>query len=353
MRMLTRGALGTVSLGIVLSACGGGSGSGAVTRLTGAGATFPNPIYAAWFDSYARTTGIQINYQSIGSGGGIRQFTEGTVHFGATDGPMTEEQITAVSGNVVHVPTVLGAVVLTYNLPDVGATTLVLDAATIADIFLGTITRWNDPRLVALNPEVTLPDRDITVVHRSDGSGTTFVFVDYLSKVSPVWSETVGRATAVSWPLGIGGKGNEGVTQQVRQLEGAIGYVEYVYAVSNGLPAARVVNQAGTPVSPSLESVTAAAASADFPPDTDFRVSITNPPGADAYPIASFTWLLVKRDNPDPAVAATLRDFLSWMITPEAQAMATKLQYSPLPEPVVALVRERIGTLQANGAPIG
>ncbi len=353
MQMLNRGTLGTLSLGVLLSACGGGSGTGAATRLTGAGATFPNPIYAAWFDSYARATGIQINYQSIGSGGGIRQFTEGTVHFGATDGPMTEEQIEAAGGNVVHVPTVLGAVVLTYNLPSIGAATLVLDAAAIADIFLGTITRWNDPRLVALNPGVTLPDRDITVVHRSDGSGTTYVFVDYLSKVSPAWSETVGRATAVSWPLGIGGKGNEGVTQQVRQLEGAIGYVEFVYAVSNGLPAAQVVNQAGVPVSPSLESVTAAAATADFPADTDFRVSITNPPGADAYPIASFTWLLVKRDNPDPAVAATIRDFLSWMITPEAQSMAAKLQYSPLPDHVVALVRERIAALQANGAPIG
>jgi len=244
-------------------------------------------------------------------------------------------------------------VVLTYNLPTVEGTTLILDAATIADIFLGTITRWNDSRLAALNPGVALPDRDITVVHRSDGSGTTFVFVDYLSKISSAWNSTVGRATSVNWPLGIGGKGNEGVTQQVRQLEGAIGYVEYVYAVSNGLPAARVVNQAGTPVGPSLESVTAAAASADFPPDTDFRVSITNAPGAEAYPIASFTWLLVKRDNPDAPVAATIRDFLSWMITPEAQAMATKLQYSPLPDPVVALVRERIATLQANGAPIG
>ncbi len=353
MRTLSRGMLSTVSLGLLLTACGGGSGTGGVTRLTGAGATFPNPIYAAWFDSYARATGIQINYQSIGSGGGIRQFTEGTVHFGATDGPMTEEQIAAVDGNVVHVPTVLGAVVLTYNLPTVEGTTLILDGTAVADIFLGTITRWNDPRLAALNPGVSLPDRDITVVHRSDGSGTTFVFVDYLSKISSTWNETVGRATSVNWPLGIGGKGNEGVTQQVRQLEGAIGYVEYVYAVSNGLPAARVVNQAGTPVGPSLESVTAAAASADFPPDTDFRVSITNAPGAEAYPIASFTWLLVKRDNPDAPVAATIRDFLSWMITPEAQAMATKLQYSPLPDPVVALVRERIATLQANGAPIG
>ena len=354
MRMLTRGTLSVMSLGILLTACGGGgSGTGAVTRLTGAGATFPNPIYAAWFDSYARATGIQINYQSIGSGGGIRQFMEGTVHFGASDGPMTDEQIAAVNGNVVHFPTVLGSVVLTYNLPVLGDATLVLDATAIADIYLGRITRWNDPRLAALNPGAPLPDRDITVVHRSDGSGTTYVFVDYLSKISSTWNETVGRATSVNWPLGIGGKGNEGVTQQVRQLEGAVGYVEFVYAVSNGLPAARVVNPAGVPVGPSLESATAAAASADFPPDTDFRVSITNAPGAEAYPITSFTWLLIKRDNPDAAVAATIRDFLRWMITPEAQAMATQLQYSPLPQPVVDLIRDRIGTLQANGAPIG
>ncbi len=338
---------------LVVAACGGGDGGpGSVRRLTGAGATFPNPIYSAWFATYAQTHNIQINYQSIGSGGGIRQFTEGTVDFGATDGPMTDEQMAAVQGNVIHVPTVLGAVVLTYNLPSLAGKPLTLDAGIIAEIFLGSITKWNDPRLGALNPGVALPDRDLTVVHRSDGSGTTYVFVDYLSKVSPTWAEKVGRATAVNWPSGIGGKGNEGVTQQVRQLEGAIGYVEYVYAVSNGLAVAGVVNSTGAVVTPTLTSVTAAAASAVFAPDTDFRVSITNAPGAEAYPIASFTWLLVKQDNPDGGKALVLRDFLRWMITPEAQATASELQYAPLPEAVVGLVRDRIETLTSSGSPL-
>lgn len=335
---------------LVLLGCGTSS---APTRLTGAGATFPNPIYSAWFASYAQETGVQINYQSIGSGGGIRQFTEGTVDFGATDGPMTDEQIAAVQGNVVHIPTVLGAVVLTYNLPALGDSVLVLDSAAVADLFLGRITKWNDPRLAHLNPGVVLPDQDVTIVHRSDGSGTTYVFVDYLSKVSPVWRDSVGRATSVNWPIGLGGKGNEGVTQQVRQLEGAIGYVELVYAASNQLPAARIRNSAGTVVAPSLASSTAAAASATFTPDTDFRVSITNAPGPDAYPISSFTWLLVKRDHPNAAVAKAIQEFLRWMITPKAQEMAVSLGYAPLPAPVIDLVRSRLETLQAAGAPIG
>ncbi len=208
--------------------------------LTGAGATFPYPIYSKWFDAYAKATGVKVNYQSIGSGGGIRQFTQGTVDFGATDSPMTTEQMAGVKDNVVHIPTVLGAVVLTYNLPAMGATRLKLDAAAIAGIFLGKITRWDDPRIAALNPGVKLPKLDLIVVHRSDGSGTTFVFVDYLSKVSPEWKTKVGAAASVSWPVGLGGKGNEGVTQQVKQLEGTIGYVELVYAASNRLPVSLV-----------------------------------------------------------------------------------------------------------------
>jgi phosphate transport system substrate-binding protein len=326
----------------------GGTGGDAASRtstgadLTGAGATFPNPIYTKWFDAYAKTSGVRINYQSIGSGGGIRQFTEGTVDFGATDGPMTDEQINTVKGNVLHVPTVLGAVVVTYNLPSLGAKSLRFDGPTIAEIFLGRITKWNDSRLAALNPGVPLPAQDIIVVHRSDGSGTSFIFTDFLSKVSDQWKQKVGSATSVEWPIGLGGKGNEGVTQQVKQSEGAIGYVELIYAISNQLPVAHVKNSAGDFVEPSLKSVSAAAAGASLAADTDFRVSITNASGKEAYPISSFTWLLVPRDNPDSAEGKKIRDFLTWMLQPEAQRMAADLHYAPLPMPVIELVQKRL-----------
>lgn len=347
-------SLRLVAAGLLVLGCGGerpSAGAGAdsspagATRgasLTGAGATFPNPIYTKWFDTYAKATGVRINYQSIGSGGGIRQFTEGTVDFGATDGPMTDEQIKAVQGNVLHIPTVLGAVVLTYNLPSVGGTKLRLDAATVADIFLGRLTKWNDPRLMQLNPGVKLPDSDIIVVHRSDGSGTTYVFVDYLSKVSPEWEKKVGRATSVNWPIGLGGKGNEGVTQQVKQTEGAIGYVELIYAVSNDLAYAIVKNAAGNFVEPTLQTATAAASGVDLPPDTDFRVSITNAPGPNAYPITSFTWLLIRKEGQDAAKAKTIWDFVGWMTDAEAQRMAADLHYAPLPMPVIELVKKRL-----------
>jgi len=312
--------------------------------LTGAGATFPNPIYTKWFDTYGKATGVRINYQSIGSGGGIRQFTEGTVDFGATDGPMSTEQMAAVKNDVLHVPTVLGADVLTYNLPAIGSSKLVLDGDAIAGIFLGRITKWNDPKLAGLNPGLKLPNSDIIVVHRSDGSGTSFIVTDYLSKVSPEWKAKVGAATSVNWPIGLGGKGNEGVTQQVKQTEGAIGYVELIYAASNGLAFANIKNAAGKAVTPNLASVTAAAQSANFTPDTDFRVSITNPPGADAYPIASFTWLLIKPSNPDPVKAKQMKDFINWMLSPEAQRMAADLQYAPLPVPLIELIQKRVGT---------
>ncbi len=318
-------------------------------NLNGAGATFPNPIYTKWFDAYAKKTNIKINYQSIGSGGGIRQFTQGTVDFGASDGPMSDEQIAAVQGNVAHIPTVLGAVVLTYNQPALGATKLKLDGATIVDIFLGKITKWNDSRIAAINPGVKLPAADLLVVHRSDGSGTTYVFVDYLSKVSAEWRSKVGVNAAVNWPVGLGGKGNEGVTQQVKQLEGTIGYVELVYATANKLLYASIVNAGGKAVDPSLESVTAAAASAKLPPTTDFRVSITNAPGDQAYPIASFTWLLVKADNGDAVKGKQIKDFLAWMTDGEAQKMATELGYAPLPGDVSKLVKERLKTLKAAG----
>src|SRR6266404_1061353 len=329
------------------SADSGASKSG--LALTGAGATFPNPIYSKWFDAYYRKTGVRINYQSIGSGGGIRQFIEGTVDFGATDGPMADEQIAAVKGDVLHVPTVLGAVTATYSLPSLGKTALQFDGPTLADIFLGRITRWNDRRIAALNPGVKLPAEDILVVHRSDGSGTTYIFTDFLSKVSPEWKVKVGRATSVNWPAGLGGKGNEGVTQQVKQTEGAIGYVELIYALSNKLGYGDIKNSTGKFVTPSLESVSAAAASAKLAKDTDFRVSITNAPGENSYPIASFTWLLVPKDGKDPAKAKVLKEFLTWMISPEAQKMASELNYAPLPQEVVALIQARLPTLKAGG----
>jgi len=320
--------------------------------LTGAGATFPNPIYTKWFDAYNKATGIQINYQSIGSGGGIRQFTEGTVDFGATDGPMSPAQMEAVQNNVLHIPTVIGAVVLTYNLPSLGTTQIQLDGATVADIYLGRITKWNDKRIAAMNIGVALPNTDIIVVHRSDGSGTSYIFTDFLTKVSREWKDKVNYATSVKWPVGLGGKGNEGVTQQVKQIEGTIGYVELIYALSNNLPYAKIKNSAGNFVVPSLASATAAAASAKFAKDTDFRVSITNAPGAETYPISSFTWLLVRPDSKDAAKAKLLRDFLTWMITPAAQAMAGELKYAPLPAEVVALIKPRIAGLKANGKAI-
>jgi phosphate transport system substrate-binding protein len=324
----------------------------AAQSLTGAGATFPNPIYTKWFDAYHKKTGIQINYQSIGSGGGIRQYTEGTVDFGATDGPMNESQIQAVAGNVLHVPAVLGAVVVTYNLPSLGDAKLKFDGNLLVDIFMGRVTKWNDSKIAALNPGVKLPGVDLVVVHRSDGSGTTYVFTDYLNKFSREWKDKVGYATSVNWPVGLGGKGNEGVTQQVKQVEGALGYVELIYAISNKLPYAEIKNASGSYVKPSLESVTAAAAGVNLEKDTDFRVSITNAPGAEAYPIASFTWLLVRKDNKDPAKAKLIRDFLSWMITPEAQKMAAELHYAPLPAPVVELIQARLPTLKAGGKAI-
>jgi phosphate transport system substrate-binding protein len=349
--------LACIALGLIASGCGGGDkpsggrdttaaagaseSTGGGAALTGAGATFPNPIYTKWFDAYAKRTGVRINYQSIGSGGGIRQFTEGTVDFGATDGPMKDDQIKGVNGNVLHVPTVLGAVVVTYNLPEVAGTPLRFDGATLADIFLGRITKWNDSRLAALNPGAKLPAKDIIVVHRSDGSGTSFIFTDYLSKVSPSWKEKVGSATSVEWPIGLGGKGNEGVTQQVKQSDGAVGYVELIYAISNELPYGDIKNASGEFIRPSLKSVSAAAAE-KFPEDTDFRVSITNAKPADAYPISSFTWLLIQPQPRDPAKGEQLRKFIGWMLQPEAQRMAADLHYAPLPVPVIELVQQRL-----------
>lgn len=319
--------------------------SRASTALTGAGATFPNPVYTKWFDAYNQKTGVRINYQSIGSGGGIRQFTEGTVDFGATDGPMTDQQIAAVQGNVLHFPTVMGAVAVTYNLPGLGTAKLKFDGPTLVEIYQGRVKQWNDRRLVALNPGVTLPATDIIVVHRSDGSGTTFIWTDFLSKVSPQWKSQVGAATSVNWPVGLGGKGNEGVTQQVKQVEGAIGYVELIYALSNNLPVALIKNSSGAFIEPTLESTTAAADGLNLGADTDFRVSITNPSSAGAYPIASFTWLLVPKSSRDQGKGKVLVDFLNWMVSDEAQNMAAALHYAPLPANIRDLVKTRIGSL--------
>jgi phosphate transport system substrate-binding protein len=320
-------------------------------RLTGAGATFPYPIYSRWVQEYNRShPEVEINYQSIGSGGGIRQFMDRTVDFGATDGPMTDSQITAVRGNVLHIPTVLGAVVPIYTVPGV-TQPLKFTPDVLAGIFLGAITRWNDSRIAAANPGVDLPDRDIVVVHRSDGSGTTYVWTDYLSKVSADWERRVGRGTAVNWPTGLGGRGNEGVANTVRRTPGAIGYVELVYATQTRTAFGHVRNSAGAFVEPSLTSTTAAAAGVHFAPDTDFRVSITNPQGADAYPIASFTWILIPRQAGNAANARALMDFL-WWATHDGQRFATQLGYAPLPARIVPIIEARLRSVTAGGRPV-
>lgn len=345
---LRRSLLLTLVTGAAL-ACGGSGGDGAVL-LTGAGATFPYPIYSKWFDAFYQATSHQVNYQSLGSGAGVKQFTEGTVDFGATDGPMTDAEIAAMDGKVLHLPTVIGADAITWNLPALAGTTLNFDGATLADIFLGKIKKWNDPRLVALNPGVALPDQDLLVVHRSDGSGTTYIWTDYLSTVSPEWAEKVGRGKSVNWPVGLGGKGNEGVTQQIRQVAGTIGYVEMIYATANGLPVGAIRNRSGRFVAPTLESVTAAAAGVALPDSTDFRVSIVDAAGEAAYPVSSFTWLLVHPDLADAAKAKAIKQFLTWMTGPEAAAMARELHYAPLPPSVATLVGARIATLKGAGA---
>jgi phosphate transport system substrate-binding protein len=343
----------------LLATCGGdrqrGADTGQASRtsgvaLTGAGATFPYPLYSKWFSDYANETGVRINYQSIGSGGGIRQITEGTVDFGATDGPMTDEQLTrAKHGRILHFPTVLGADAIAYNLPNL-AEPIRLTGPAIADIFLGKIRKWNDPRIVQLNPGLSLPASDLVVVHRSDGSGTTYVFTDYLSAVSPEWARTVGKGTEVRWPTGLGAKGNEGVSGQIKQTPGAIGYIELVYAKQNRLSYASVRNAAGSFVLPSIESVTAAAASAGpkLGPGTDYRVSIVNAPGPDAYPISSFTWLLVYQRHPDPASGRTLADFLRWAYS-AGQQRAAPLDYAPLPGELATRLRQRVDSLQVGG----
>jgi len=310
------------------------------TTLVGAGATFPYPIYSKWFSEYHKVhSDVQINYQSIGSGGGIRQVTSGTVDFGASDMPMTDKQLSEVKTRILNLPTVLGADVPAYNIPGVTGEVKFTPEA-LAGIFLGKISKWNDKAITSANPGVNFPDKDIIVVHRSDGSGTTFIWTDYLSKVSPEWKSQVGSDTSVKWPVGLGQKGNEGVAGSLRQMAGSIGYVELIYAVQNNIPYGSVRNSAGVFVKASLDSVTAAAASAPKMP-ADFRVSITNAPGKDAYPISSFTWLLIPAQSKDAAKGKMLADFLSWMVS-DGQKMTSSLSYAPLPDNVAAKVKEAI-----------
>lgn len=315
----------------------------AQTKLNGAGATFPNPIYSKWFSQYHQQhPDIEINYQPIGSGGGIRQVTAGTVDFGASDGPMTDQQLADAKFKILHLPTVLGSVVPAYNIPGFKGE-LKFTPEILAGIYLGKITSWNDGSIAKVNPGVSLPNQAIVVVHRSDGSGTTYIWTDYLSKVSTDWNSSVGKATSVHWPVGLGAKGNEGVAGMIRQMEGAIGYVELIYAVQNNITYGSVKNAAGNFVKASLESTTAAAASLKTMP-ADFRVSITNASGKDAYPISSFTWLLIPADWKDKTKQKVIVDFLSWMLD-QGQTMTASLYYAPLPDSVKEKEREAIKTI--------
>ncbi len=314
------------------------------TTVNGAGATFPNPMYQKWFSEYHKAhPDIQFNYQSIGSGGGIRQVLAQTVDFGASDGPMTDEQLSQAKTKILHIPTVLGAVVPAYNVPGVSGE-LKFTPEALAGIFLGKITTWNDPAIAKANPGVNLPNQSIIVIHRSDGSGTTYIFTDYLSKVSSEWQNGPGKGTSVKWPVGLGGKGNEGVAGMIRQMQGGIGYIELIYAVQNKIDYGSVKNASGAFVKASLDSVTAAAASAKSMP-ADFRVSITNAPGKDAYPISSFTWLLIPEKSKEAAKGKILADFLTWMVD-DGQKMTAELTYAPLPGNVAEKVKGAIKLVQ-------
>jgi phosphate transport system substrate-binding protein len=331
-------------------ACSGqrGTGGGGEVRLQGAGATFPMPLYQKWVSEYGKLNpNVRIDYQSIGSGGGIKQIQEQTVDFGASDAPMKDEDLKKAPGEILHIPTVLGAVVLTYNLQGVSQP-LKFSPDVIADIFLGKIKRWDDARIKADNAGANLPAADITVVHRSDGSGTSAVFTDYLSKVSPEWKEKVGSGTSPNWPLGIGGKGNEGVTGQVKQTPNTIGYVELAYAVQNKLPVALIKNAAGNFVEPSLDAVTAAAAEALQSTPEDLRVSITNAGGAGVYPISSYTYILVYKEQKDATKGKALVDFLWWGIH-DGERFAKDLQYAPLPDEIVKKAEAKINSVTSGG----
>ena len=346
-----------------LAACGGGerksdtttggaaASSNAGTDLTGAGATFPYPIYSRWFSDYAAKTGVKINYQSIGSGGGIRQISEQTVDFGASDSPMSDEELgKAKGGALLHFPTVIGAVAVTYNLPALSAP-IKLSGDVLGDIFLGKVTKWNDARITALNPGLQLPGTDILVVHRSDGSGTTFVFTDYLAAVSPAWKAGPGKGKEIKWPVGLGGKGNEGVAGSVKQTPGAIGYVELAYAKQNRMPVAAIRNASGQFVLPSAEGATAAAEGtlSKLGAGTDYRVSIVNAQGAQAYPISSMTWLLVYRNQANAEKGKKLVDFMKWAYQ-TGEDQAASLDYAPLPPSLRQTLAARLDSIQVGGA---
>src|SRR5436190_12461150 len=338
------------ALSIILFGCGGG-GSSSKIRLQGAGATFPNPLYQKWLSEYGKQNpNIKIDYQSIGSGGGIKQIQARTVDFGASDAPMTDAELKASPGELVHIPTVLGAVVITYNLSGV-AKPLRFSPDVIADIFLGKITKWNDARIKADNADANLPATDITVVHRAESSGTSFVFTDYLAKVSPDWKQKVGADKAPNWPVGQGGKGNEGVTGQIKQQPNTIGYVELAYATQNRLPVALIKNASGNFVEPSIDNVTAAAAaSAPNTPD-DLRVSITNANGPNVYPISSYTYILVYKEQPDRLKGKAVIDFVWWGIH-DGERFANDLQYAPLPDAIVKRAEAKINSITAGGKPL-
>jgi phosphate transport system substrate-binding protein len=342
MKTMNRIAIATIGAAMLVA------GAAAQTmQINGAGATFPNPIYSKWFSEYNKLhSNIQINYQPIGSGGGIRQITNQTVFFGATDGPMTNDQLLAAPGKILHIPTVLGAVVPVYNIPNVNAE-LKFTGPVLADIFLGKITKWNDPAITKLNTGVNLPGSDITVVHRSDASGTSYIWVDYLAKVSPEWKTKVGVATAVNWPIGVGGKGNEGVAGLVTQSPGSIGYVELIYALQNKISYGSVQNMAAEFLRGSVQTVTAAAAAAAAKMPPDFRVSITNAEGKGVYPISSFTWLLLYETPKDKAQAKTMVDFTKWALT-DGQKYCAELGYAPLPEAVVKLEMAALAKIKTS-----
>ena len=342
-------ALGLCGALLMLAACSGqGGGPGAGVKLQGAGATFPNPLYQKWISEYGKANPtIKIDYQSIGSGGGIKQIKEQTVDFGASDAPMKDDDLKSAPGTLLHIPTVLGAVVITYNLPEV-TKPLRLTPEVIADIYLGKIKKWDDARIKADNADAKLPATEIVVVHRSDGSGTSAVFTDYLSKVSPEWKDKVGSGTSPNWPIGLGGKGNEGVTGQVKQTPNTIGYVELAYATTNKLPVALIKNSAGEYVEPTLDNVTAAAAETVNAMPEDLRVSITNAAGKTAYPISSYTYLLVYQDQKDAAKGKALVDYLWWGLHQGGQ-YAKDLQYAPLPDAIVKKAEAKINSITSGG----
>lgn len=346
LQALTRMILAT----LLLTVAAGGQPAVAQMLINGAGATFPYPIYSKWFDEYVEIDGsARFNYQSIGSGGGIRQIMARTVDFGASDGPMTDEELKKAPGELFHIPTVMGAVVVTYNLP--GSPKLRFTPDLLVDIFLGKITTWNDLRIQVPNPGVALPNQPIIVIHRSDGSGTTYIWVDYLSKVSKEWEQTVGRGKSVNWPVGLGAKGNEGVAGQVKNTPGALGYMELAYAVTNKLAVAAIRNRAGKFVEPSIETTTAAARGAAKTMPPDFRVSLTDAPGEAAYPVAGFTWLLVYKEQREQVRGKALVKFLWWAIH-DGQKYAPRLLYAPLPRQVVKMVEEKIKQITRRGKPL-